>query len=512
MIEADKRKAIFLLHQNGMGVRAIARRLGVSRNAVRSIIAQRGQMPCQPRQDKQQIDPELLRSLYVDCQGRMERMREKLVEEHGIEVKYSTLTRMLRALGVGQPHTTRCQRVPDEPGAEMQHDTTVYRIKLGGRLTRLVASLIYLRYSKRRYLKFYRAFDRFKMKCFLHEALSFWGYAAPCCIVDNTNLARLRGTGAQALMTAEMATFARQHGFEFVCHERGHSNRKAGEERSFWTVETNFLPGRTFQSLEDLNQQAFQWATVRMEHHPHSKSGLVPVVAFEYERSFLIPVPPHLPAPYQVLHRDIDQYGYVAFEANFYWVPGTGRGEVTVLQYADRLKLYQQRQCLAEYPLPADGVRHQQFSPEGLPKPPHPPRRCKEPSREEEKRLRALGPSVSAYLDWVLQQKGLARHRFLRSLLALSRKMTDQLFVLSIERAAKYRIQDLHTIERIAVLYLQAGTQTLPTAPVDEQFTQREAYLEGCLTDAPDLSIYQDPPQDPPAAPPPNPPHPPDHE
>ena len=84
----------------------------------------------------------------------------------------------------------------------------------------------------------------------------FWGYRARQCIIDNTNLARLRGTGANAVMVPEMEAFARQYGFVFRCHALKHPNRKAGEERSFWTVETNFLPGRTFQSLEDLNQQA----------------------------------------------------------------------------------------------------------------------------------------------------------------------------------------------------------------------------------------------------------------
>ena len=87
--------------------------------------------------------------------------------------------------------TTSCDRVPDEPGAEMQHDTSPYRLKLAGQWTAVIASLLYLRYSKRRYLKFYRTFNRFLMKCFLHEALMFWGYAAPWCIIDNTNLARL---------------------------------------------------------------------------------------------------------------------------------------------------------------------------------------------------------------------------------------------------------------------------------------------------------------------------------
>jgi len=108
--------------------------------------------------------------------------------------------------------------------------------------------------------------------------------------------------------------------------------------------------------------------------------------------------------------------------------------------------------------------------------------------------LRTLGPPVNDYLDWILKIKGLGRHRFLRSLLALSRKMTPDLFLKSIERAAKYRIQDIHTIERIAILLLQQTTNTLPLVQVDEDFTQREAYLEGFLTDAPDISTY-DPPE-----------------
>jgi hypothetical protein len=63
--------------------------------------------------------------------------------------------------------------------------------------------ILYLRYSKRRYLKFYR----FQMKCFLHEALTCWGYAPRQCIIDNTNLARLRGTGAQAVIVPEMESW-----------------------------------------------------------------------------------------------------------------------------------------------------------------------------------------------------------------------------------------------------------------------------------------------------------------
>jgi len=495
MIGADKRKAIFLLHQEGMSAREIARRLAVSRQTVGVVIAQGGQMVAPVRAPKQQIDPQLLQRVYEQCEGWVQRMHEKLAEEEGLQVKYSTLTRMLRELGISKSQQTRCGQVPDEPGAEMQHDTTVYQVKLGEQIVRLVATVLYLRYSKRRYLKFYRAFNRFKMKCFIHEGLRHWGYAPGQCIIDNTNLARLRGTGSQALIVPEMEAFAKQYGFQFRCHEKGHSDRKAGEERSFWTVETNFLPGRSFPNLEELNRQAFEWATVRMEHRPQGKARLIPAKAFEHERSYLAKLPAHLPAPYQVHDRGTDQYGYIAFDGNYYWVPGTQRGDVKVLEYTDRLQIYQARNCLADYPLPADGVKNKQFIPPGLPAPGYQPKNRKHPTQEEEKRLRALAPEVSTYLDFALQTKGVQRHAFLRRLLALSQKMTPQLFIKSVQRAGQYRINSLDTIERIALLYLKEATGELPLAEVDEGFRQRESYQQGSLTDSPDLSIYQDPPE-----------------
>ena len=218
MIGPDVRNAIYQLHQAGMSQREISRRLHVSRSAVRRIVKQQGKFARRDRSDKKHIDAQLLERLYRECDGRVQRIHEKLVEEEGVQVGYSTLTRILRELGLSRSQPTRCDRVPDEPGVEMQHDTSPYRLKLAGQWTAVIASLLYLRYSKRRYLKFYRVFPRFLMKCFLHEALMFWAYAAPWCIIDNTNLARLRGAGKRAVIVPEMAAFSRQYGFQFVCH------------------------------------------------------------------------------------------------------------------------------------------------------------------------------------------------------------------------------------------------------------------------------------------------------
>jgi transposase len=69
MIESDKRKAIFLLHQEGMPVREIARRLHVSRNTVGVVIGQGGHLPKLVRSAKQTIDTQLLERLYDQCGG-----------------------------------------------------------------------------------------------------------------------------------------------------------------------------------------------------------------------------------------------------------------------------------------------------------------------------------------------------------------------------------------------------------------------------------------------------------
>jgi transposase len=67
MIEEDRRKAIFLLHQEGMPLREIARRLQVARATVATIIRQAGALPKIKRSDKRELDEEVLRDLYALC-------------------------------------------------------------------------------------------------------------------------------------------------------------------------------------------------------------------------------------------------------------------------------------------------------------------------------------------------------------------------------------------------------------------------------------------------------------
>jgi transposase len=493
MIEADKRKAVIVLHEQGKSEREIASDLRISRDSVRRIIDQGGALTVKPRSDQKEVDPELLRLLFQDCEGWLQRVHEKL-GERDIKIGYSTLTRLIQKHGIGEPVDTRCYRVPDQPGAEIQHDTSPYHAKLGGISTPVVASLLYYRYCKHRYLKFYRNFNRFQMKCFFYEALTHFKYVAPICVIDNTNLARWYGTGKDAVFMPEMVIFAEGYGFEWLAHEKGHSDRKAGEERSFWTVETNFFPGRKFSSLEDLNEQALKWSLETMANRAQTDAKIVPNLAFETEKAYLKKIPPYIPEPYEELERGTDQYGYAAWDGNYYWVPGRGRESVKLLRYRNRVQIYRNREMLAEYPLPPFGTKNKKF-PDGKDAPTYQPKSRKQPTACEEQAIRAVGNEAVLYLDWIGENKQIApqqKHRLMRQLHSLKAQLSATIFLQTLARAKTYRVADPKVIERMALLLVRDSIYDTKWENIGEEFETREIYHQGRLSTPADLSVYSD--------------------
>lgn len=481
MISEEKRKVVKVLFEEGKKKKQIARLLGLTPGTVRKILADIKESTARPRCDKKEIDPDLLFRLYARCDGYIQRVHEILTDEEEIDIGYSTLTRMIRDLGIGRKKDTRCHQVGDIPGEEMQHDTTTYRVKIGDRVTAVISSGLYLRWCKIRYIRFYPHFNRFRMKCFFYEVLRYWGHSPRICVIDNTNLAVLSGTGKDAVFHPEMKAFARPYGFGWMAHEKGHSNRKAGTERNFWTVETNFFPGRTFESIEDLNRQAFEWATSHYARRPLSRTGLIPVELFEEEKRDLIKLPGYIEPPYQSYQREIDQYGYIAFNANYYWIPGKLRGKASVIEYPDRIKIFTASQPPMEYPLPDWGVRNQKFSPQGALTNPYEPKHIQKPCHEEERHLRALGSQIGDYLDFVKSGDSGVKQKpkFIRELYRLSRNTAPDLFMAIIRRALDYRLADIERLRRISCQLMRNDLYQVPKITLKTDYEERDAYREG---------------------------------
>ncbi len=160
------------------------------------------------------------------------------------------------------------------------------------------------------------------------------------------------------------------------------------------------------------------------------------------------------------------------------------------------LSIIKQKGCplqITRKDLPAEGVKNQKFSPPGK-TPKHQPWNRKKPTALEEKKLRSLGSEVNRYLDFVFSplQKVGQKHRFIRQLYGLYQKLAPPLFVKAIGRALTYRITNVQTLEQMAAQLLKEGNyaMTPATLDVDEDYINREAYIEGCTSDEPDLSEY----------------------
>ena len=110
----------------------------------------------------------------------------------------------------------------------------------------------------------------------------------------------------------------------------------------------------------------------------------------------------------------------------------------------------------------------------------------------KEKILRSLDNSLDAYLNFALPKSGKPKHRFVRQLFALYRRIATPIFIQSVQRALKYRITDIATIENIVILKLRQANFHVPSAQIDQDYLNRDAYLEGCYADEVDLSIYDE--------------------
>jgi transposase len=490
MISQDRRTTVRTLRSQGVRFKEIARLAHIDVKTVRTILACPASDAPPARTDKVAVDEGLLAQLHQDCKGYVQRMHELLTEEHGYNIGYSSLTRLVRDAGLGVKRKPRSCHVPDVPGEEMQHDTSEHKVRIAGVQRKVISSGLYLRYSKMRYVLFYRRFNRFTMKCFFDEALRHWGYCAPNCIIDNTHLAILYGSGPSAVMCPEMIGFGNNYGFTWKAHAIGHADRKAGTERNFNTVETSFLPGRSFDSLEDMNAQAIQWATVRYAKRPQAKTKLIPAMLFETEKSSLVKLPEYISAPSAEHHRVVDEYGYVSFDGNFYHVPQSlTKRTVVVVQYAHHLAIMDGITEAVRHAIVADGVKNEKIAEPGhAPLPRYAPKNRKLGCEHEEKNLREMGEVFARYLDMAIKTDSGVRQRpaFIRALYGLSKRLGASLLQRALERAQAYNVFDLGAIERIAAQFIAISVE--PDKPdsggdTAEDYQKRPTYHEGLYTE-----------------------------
>ncbi len=291
MIPYETRQAILTLKNKGHSLREISRILKVSRNTVRRALREKEAKPaCEDPQRQAVID--LLAPLYPRCKGNAVRIQEVLQEEHGIEIAYSSLTRLIRQQELRTPKK-RSGLYTFGPGTEMQHDTSPHRLKLGEKTVTAQCASLVLAYSRYLFIQYYPVFTRFEAQAFLHDAFCFMDGTCLRCVIDNTSVILAGGSGANAVIASKMEAFVEPFGVEFFAHAIGHSDRKANVEKNFAYAEGNFLAARTFRDWADLNAQARAWCQERANAKPKRDLGMSAQAAYVMEKPYMQPLPPY---------------------------------------------------------------------------------------------------------------------------------------------------------------------------------------------------------------------------
>jgi len=458
VLDQVTRSAILLLRKQGHGTRRIAEALDISRATVRSVV-ERGtpDVPQLARAEKAEPHRAEILELFASCKGNLVRVHEELVVA-GATFSYQALTSFCRRHGIGHEAKEPVGSYHFEPGEEMQHDTSPHKPTINDKPVPVETASLVLCHSRMLYFQHYPRFNRFTCKVFLHDAITFFERACTRCMIDNTHVVVLRGTGKEMVPVPEMLAFGERYGFAFAAHERGDPDRKGQVEKSFDFIEGNFLAGRKWDSIEHLNKDAVAWCDKQngtFKRHLHA----VPRELFALERTKMKPLPEWLPEPYQLHHRIVDVEGYVSVHAVRYSAPyKLIARRLEVRETRDKIELFDGPRSIAVHTklLEKEGAR--------VTVPAHRPPRGQATPQVPSPDERALVYAIPELKDYVaaLRKRGNGSLA-LRRLVRMMRDYPRAAFTAAVTSAAHYGLHDLERVERMVLK--NVATDFFPSLP-----------------------------------------------
>ena len=448
MLDQTTRQTILALRDAGHGTRAIARALQISRGAVRAVLRDgHASPPTLVRAEKAEPHRDEILALYTSCKGNLVRVHEELLAQGLVTLSYPALTAFCRKHGIGYEAPKPSGRYHFDPGQEMQHDTSPHVAYIDGAERKVQTASLVLCHSRVMFFQLYPRFTRFDCKVFLTDAVQYVGGACRDCMIDNTHVVVLRGTGKAMVPVPEMEAFARRLHFTFIAHEKGDANRSARVERPFDFIERNFLAGRKFADFADANCQARAWCdkvNAKFRRSLHTSA----LELFAAEKPALRPLPLWIPEVYVLHQRIVDLEGFIHIDSHTYSVPYQLVGKaVEVRETKDKIRVFigprevavhdkaiatiKQRRTLAEHRPPRG-----HFAAQVIPLP-------------EERELADAGAPFAEYAVTLKKRVGSRWPIALRRLAQMRRDYPTAPLTTAIESAAHYGLYDLDRLERM---------------------------------------------------------------
>jgi hypothetical protein len=164
-------------------------------------------------------------------------------------------------------------------------------IEVGGRKRRLSAFVITLCYSRMVYLEFTfsEALEEF-LRCH-QNAFSYIGGCPRKLLYDNLRSVVLARAAGEIRWNPRFMDFAGHYLFQPVACNPASGWEKGRVERMIQYIRSNFLLGRTFRSLDEINAQAVAWRDEKANRRVHKTTGKRPVDLFSDDKARLLALP-----------------------------------------------------------------------------------------------------------------------------------------------------------------------------------------------------------------------------
>ncbi|KWW97535.1 transposase [Carbonactinospora thermoautotrophica] len=297
MISLEDWAEIRRLHRaEGMPIRAIARKLGISRNTVRRALASDAPPRYQRRPRGSIVDavePQIraLLAQWPDMPATV--IAERIGWTRGLTV----LKDRVRELRPVYRPVDPVSRTRYEPGELAQCDLWFppVDVPLGfgqhGRPPVLVMVLGYSRFLLARMIPTRQAADLIAGHWRLLSELG----ASPRTLVWDNEAAVGGWRAGRPVLTGEFAAFRGLLGVKIVLCRPADPEAKGLVERANEYLETSFLPGRVFTGPTDFNVQLADWLA-RANRRVHRILEARPADRLEADRARMLPLPPVAPA------------------------------------------------------------------------------------------------------------------------------------------------------------------------------------------------------------------------
>jgi transposase len=446
--------------QGGQSMRGIARELNVSRWRVRRVIQQQQaarddpsagpvncELPAPAASHSSKLDafqPLIGQLLQRYPEITATRVLEELKTE-GYTGSYTVVRERVKRLR-RQPRKPLVERFETGPGVQAQMDWAVYDIDFTREGRRRVNLFSYvLGYSRRQYLHFTERQDfEATLRQHVHAFRHLEGLAATC-LYDNMKVVVTRWEDDQPIYNTRFLAFATHYGYRpWACRPR-RPQTKGKVERLFHYVELSLLNGRTFRSLEHLNEVTRWWLANVADVRIHRGTKKRPLDAHAEEQPHLLPLPAHDYDTARVVYRIVDEEGLIACDSNRYSVPWQLIGELLPARVTERELVVYDRQIreLARHSLYVGQTGQKRIDPKHRPPKDH--RRQLEQLRQ---RFRELGEVAFRFLEGLLKKQRYGKHQAQR-VLVLAGAYHRQDLLAAMERAVRYHAYSCSSLQRI---------------------------------------------------------------